>query len=149
MQVNQQVAMSTFKAFDVGGSITIHAFGAYYGLSASLMLSRQGLMQLSAKANMIPWTPAPYPMRMKHANIKFLRPWLRQLCRHLGRLLTIRSHHAGQETHALHVSQHEERWIVHVGLVRHARHAVPVDLLVRALHSNSSNHDVFLSTVVT
>ena len=32
--------MSTFKAFDVGGSITIHAFGAYYGLSASLMLSR-------------------------------------------------------------------------------------------------------------
>jgi hypothetical protein len=40
MQVNQQVTMSTFKAFDVGGSITIHAFGAYYGLSASLMLSR-------------------------------------------------------------------------------------------------------------
>ena len=41
VQVNQQVAMSTFKAFDVGGSITIHAFGAYYGLSASLMLSRR------------------------------------------------------------------------------------------------------------
>ena len=41
-QVNQQVTMSTFKAFDVGGSITIHAFGAYYGLSASLMLSRCG-----------------------------------------------------------------------------------------------------------
>ena len=38
--LNQQLVAVTFKAFDIGGSITIHAFGAYFGLAASLMLSR-------------------------------------------------------------------------------------------------------------
>lgn len=38
--LNQQLVYATFKALDVGGSISIHAFGAYYGLAASLVLSR-------------------------------------------------------------------------------------------------------------
>ena len=61
VQVNQQVAMSTFKAFDVGGSITIHAFGAYYGLSASLMLSRRGFLQHSPNAHISWYNPASTP----------------------------------------------------------------------------------------
>ena len=38
--LNQQLVFGSFKALDVGGSISIHAFGAYYGLAASLVLSR-------------------------------------------------------------------------------------------------------------
>ena len=38
--VNQHLVEQTFEAFDIGGSVSIHAFGAYYGLAASLMLSR-------------------------------------------------------------------------------------------------------------
>ena len=38
--LNQQLVYASFKALDVGGSISIHAFGAYYGLAASLVLSR-------------------------------------------------------------------------------------------------------------
>ena len=41
--LNQQLVYATFKALDVGGSISIHAFGAYYGLAASLVLSRCAL----------------------------------------------------------------------------------------------------------
>ena len=38
--LNQHLVFETFKAFDIGGSVSIHAFGAYYGLAASLMLSK-------------------------------------------------------------------------------------------------------------
>ena len=38
--LNQQIVYASFKAIDEGGSISIHVFGAYYGLAASLMLSR-------------------------------------------------------------------------------------------------------------
>ncbi len=33
----------TYKALDVGGSIAIHVFGAFYGLSVSLFVSRPGM----------------------------------------------------------------------------------------------------------
>ena len=38
--LNQQIVYASFKAIDEGGSISIHAFGAYFGLAASLVLSR-------------------------------------------------------------------------------------------------------------
>ncbi|KAK9829438.1 hypothetical protein WJX72_005875 [[Myrmecia] bisecta] len=38
--VNMHLVFVSFNALDVGGSVSIHAFGAYYGLAASLMLGR-------------------------------------------------------------------------------------------------------------
>ncbi|XP_036337485.1 ammonium transporter Rh type B-A-like [Rhagoletis pomonella] len=35
---NEYVALNIFSICDVGGSITVHAFGAYFGLAVSLML---------------------------------------------------------------------------------------------------------------
>ena len=40
--INQHLVVDKLHALDVGGSITIHAFGAYYGLAASLVLSISG-----------------------------------------------------------------------------------------------------------
>ena len=40
--INQHLVVDKLHALDVGGSITIHAFGAYYGLAASLVLSIPG-----------------------------------------------------------------------------------------------------------
>ena len=40
--INQHLVVEKLNALDVGGSITIHAFGAYYGLAASLVLSISG-----------------------------------------------------------------------------------------------------------
>ena len=38
---NQYLVVRVFKALDMGGTIVIHVFGAYYGLAASYMLSRR------------------------------------------------------------------------------------------------------------
>ncbi len=40
--INQHLVVDKLNALDVGGSITIHAFGAYYGLAASMVLSISG-----------------------------------------------------------------------------------------------------------
>ncbi|XP_035176556.1 ammonium transporter Rh type A isoform X2 [Oxyura jamaicensis] len=40
---NEHLVTGIFKATDVGASMTIHAFGAYFGLAASLVLHRPGL----------------------------------------------------------------------------------------------------------
>ncbi|KAG2489876.1 hypothetical protein HYH03_011678 [Edaphochlamys debaryana] len=50
--LNQHLVIHTFKALDMGGTIVIHLFGAYYGLAASLMLSwRQPLHGLDHPKN--------------------------------------------------------------------------------------------------
>ncbi|XP_067646311.1 ammonium transporter Rh type B-B [Eurosta solidaginis] len=36
--INEYIALNIFSICDVGGSITVHAFGAYFGLAVSLML---------------------------------------------------------------------------------------------------------------
>ncbi|XP_023695180.1 ammonium transporter Rh type A [Paramormyrops kingsleyae] len=41
--INEYVVVDIFEARDVGASMTIHAFGAYFGLSAARMLYRPGL----------------------------------------------------------------------------------------------------------
>ncbi|NXP12403.1 RHAG protein, partial [Thinocorus orbignyianus] len=40
---NEHLVAEIFKATDVGASMTIHAFGAYFGLAATLVLYRPGL----------------------------------------------------------------------------------------------------------
>ncbi|NXE63298.1 RHAG protein, partial [Calcarius ornatus] len=40
---NEHLVTKVFKATDVGASMTIHAFGAYFGLAAALVLYRPGL----------------------------------------------------------------------------------------------------------
>ncbi|XP_005441601.1 ammonium transporter Rh type A [Falco cherrug] len=40
---NEHLVTRVFEATDVGGSMTIHAFGAYFGLAVTLVLHRPGL----------------------------------------------------------------------------------------------------------
>ncbi|NWH70957.1 RHAG protein, partial [Piaya cayana] len=40
---NEHLVLEIFQASDVGASMTIHAFGAYFGLAATLVLYRPGL----------------------------------------------------------------------------------------------------------
>ncbi|XP_053140131.1 ammonium transporter Rh type A isoform X2 [Hemicordylus capensis] len=41
--VNEHIVFKIFKAVDIGASMTIHAFGAYFGLAAARVLYRPGL----------------------------------------------------------------------------------------------------------
>lgn len=38
--LNEVIVYDLIKVFDVGGSMAIHSFGAYFGLALSLVLSR-------------------------------------------------------------------------------------------------------------
>lgn len=40
--INQHLVFEKIKALDIGGSISIHAFGAYYGLAATMFVSKAG-----------------------------------------------------------------------------------------------------------
>ncbi len=56
-----------FEALDIGGSISIHAFGAYFGLAASLALGKaaafnhpkNGASYMSDVTAMVGWALAP------------------------------------------------------------------------------------------
>eukprot|EP00775_Hariotina_reticulata_P008850 gene8850-9029_t len=57
--LNQHICFVNLEALDMGGSITIHVFGAYYGLAASLMLSN-GRQTLGAYSSANPKNRANY-----------------------------------------------------------------------------------------
>eukprot|EP01023_Acetabularia_acetabulum_P015776 TRINITY_DN1771_c0_g2_i5.p1 TRINITY_DN1771_c0_g2~~TRINITY_DN1771_c0_g2_i5.p1 ORF type:complete len:449 (-),score=104.13 TRINITY_DN1771_c0_g2_i5:1938-3284(-) len=51
--ISEEGGFVSLKALDVGGSLSIHAFGAYFGLSASLFLSKKGTGSDHPKNNAI------------------------------------------------------------------------------------------------
>lgn len=48
---NEVMVFQKIQAFDAGGSTTIHAFGAYFGLGVSFILSRKRKPRTKAKSN--------------------------------------------------------------------------------------------------
>ncbi|NWU92897.1 RHAG protein, partial [Upupa epops] len=46
---NEHLVLNVFQATDVGASMTIHAFGAYFGLAVTLLLYRPGLKKKHEK----------------------------------------------------------------------------------------------------